>query len=412
MLNFIKTAIITIIISFASGLLLEYYKNLAPRILCSVGNAIFIQMNNKKIYAYIITVTNESNKTIHELTLNIQSSQTNLKSTDAKITKGLKFNSSIKNNILDVYIPFLSKGDKFSVTVYVEKQYTVNNKPVIVIRSPENFKEIDSVEQNGILSLLFIVPKNIHQLILDIMKKSKAIVPNKKDDSTAVLNKVSGTEQTINKETREVFHKNKKPSSNRNQIIIIVSIILLMITGVLGKLYLSVASTNTQTPIVNTSDSNKSTDATGSAGGTTKVTNATKETTGGLNELSGGKTGNSSSTGSSGYSTGNSGSAKSSSGITRNSSSTGSSGYSTGNSSSTRSSGYLTRNSSSTGSSEYTTGNSSSTKSSGGTTGNSSSTKSSGGITTNSSSTGSSGSTTKDSGSTGSSGSITGNSSK
>ena len=173
LINIIKTAIITILISFASGLMLDYYRNLGPRILCNVRNGKSIEMNSKKSYAYIITVKNPSNKTIHELTINIQSSQTNLKSTGAKITKGLKFDSSIKDNILEVYIPFLSKGDEFSVTVYVENQSAVHNKPVIVIRSPENFKEIDSVEQKGILSLLFNIPKNINQVILKVMKKAE-----------------------------------------------------------------------------------------------------------------------------------------------------------------------------------------------------------------------------------------------
>ena len=37
MLSFIKTALVTIIISFISGVLLDYYRNYAPRILCSMG---------------------------------------------------------------------------------------------------------------------------------------------------------------------------------------------------------------------------------------------------------------------------------------------------------------------------------------------------------------------------------------
>lgn len=106
MINVIKTAIITIIISFISGLLLDHYKNLAPRILCKIGKGIPIDINNKKFNAYIITVRNISSKIIHDITLHVQSAQSNLKITDAKITKGLKFDSSIEDNILDVCIPF------------------------------------------------------------------------------------------------------------------------------------------------------------------------------------------------------------------------------------------------------------------------------------------------------------------
>ena len=232
-MNIIKTAIITIIISFVSGLLLDYYRNLGPRILCNMRNGKPIKMDGKEHCAYIITVKNPSNKTIHELTINIQSAQTNLKSTGATITKGLKFDSSIKDNILEVYIPFISKGDEFSVTVYVEKQSEVNNKPVIVIRSPENFKEIDSVEQKGILSSLFNIPKNINQGILRLVEKAEAIVPNKK------------------------------------ALIIIVSIILVGIAGLLGKSYFKGTSTNVSTPNVKTTVPKQSTDVKRSTGGKT-----------------------------------------------------------------------------------------------------------------------------------------------
>ena len=276
LINIIKTAIITIIISFASGLLLDYYRNLGPRILCNVQNGKPIEMNGKENYAYIITVKNPSNKTIHELTINIQSSQTNLKSIGASITKGLKFDSSIKDNILEFYIPFISKGDEFSVTVYVENQSAVHNKPVIVIRSPENFKEIDSVEQTGILSLLFNIPKNIKQAILKVMKKAEEIVPNKKDDFTTVMSKVAGAEQTID---REVLPENNKYSKNRKSMVIIASIILVMIAGVLGKFYSKGMYTNVSTPTVKTIVPKQSTGIKGSAGETPGTTD-TKGTTG------------------------------------------------------------------------------------------------------------------------------------
>ncbi|MBI6874577.1 hypothetical protein [Clostridium aciditolerans] len=280
MISIIKTAIITIVISFISGLLLEYYKNLAPKILCNIGNGIPIGMNNKKICTYIITVRNISNKTIHELTLHAQSSQNNLKIADAKITKGLKFDSSVKDNILDVYIPFLSKDDEFSVTLYAENQYGVHNKPVVIIRSPENFKQVDSVEQKGVLSSLFNTPKNINEVISKIMKKPETIVPNKKGDFTTVMNKASGSEKTINKENIEILHRNKKPSKNKKAMIISVSIILVMITGVLGKFYFKGISANAQNSSVKTNLHKQSTDTTGSEGGTTKNTGVKSSTDG------------------------------------------------------------------------------------------------------------------------------------
>ncbi|AJA49178.1 hypothetical protein CPAST_c31120 [Clostridium pasteurianum DSM 525 = ATCC 6013] len=258
MVNIIKTAIITIVISFISGVLLDYYKNLAPRILCTIKNTVPIDMNGKKFFAYIITVVNVSKKTIHELNLNVQSSQSNLKITDAKITKGLKFDSSVKDNILDVYMPFLSKDDKFSVTMYVENPQAVHNKPVIVIRSPENFKRIDSAGQKGILALLLSIPESIKQAVLNITKSSKKSATDKREDFTRAIDKSSDAEYGIN-------NGNRKLGKAKKAMIITVPIILLVIVGFLGKSYFKGLPANTSNSTVNTALPNHSTGSKGSA---------------------------------------------------------------------------------------------------------------------------------------------------
>lgn len=248
MINIIKTAIITITISFISGLLLDYYKNLAPRLLCNIGNGIPLKVNGEKIYAYIITIKNTSKKIIHQLNIDIQSSQDNLKVGDSKITKGLKFDSSVKNNSLDVYIPFLSKGDKFSVTLYVKNQYTARNQPVIAIRSPENFKKVDSSGQKGFLSSLVNIPENIGNLVSGTSRENKSAAPDKK---------------------RETFYR-KNTGKTKKILISIVSIVLVVLIGILAKYYLSGTPDNTPTSNTTTSvptQSKDKKDTTGSSSG-------------------------------------------------------------------------------------------------------------------------------------------------
>ncbi|MBN3398797.1 hypothetical protein CF074_14155 [Clostridium botulinum] len=260
MINIIKTAIITIIISFISGLLLDHYRNLAPRILCNIGKGIPIDINNKKFNAYIITVRNISNKIIHDITLNVQSHQSNLKITDAKITKGLKFDSSIEDNVLDVSIPFLSKDDEFSVTVYVDNQYGAYKEPVVVIRSPENFKEVNSEEKRGIFQIFTNIPKNIKEIISDVTKK----------------------DETINKGNREITNKNNKPGKNKKVMIIAASVVLVVIVGVVARFYFKgkPADTNTKTPSVETKIPKQSNDSKGSTDKTTKGTDIKSSTDG------------------------------------------------------------------------------------------------------------------------------------
>lgn len=246
MLNVIKTAVITIIISFISGLLLDYYKNLAPRILCNIKNAAPKRINGRKICEYIVTVSNVSKKTIHELSLNIQSLQNSLKITDAKITKGLKFDSSVKDKIIDIHIPFLSKGDKFSVIVCIENQRAVNAKPIVVLRSPENFKRINSIYQIGILSSLFKRRQNTGQAMANSTNRSP--IENKR---------ISG-----------------KPGISKKALLSIVSIMLVVIVGIMVKSYFKGLPSNTRTPAVNTNTSKQSTDSSGSSYGNTGNTNS------------------------------------------------------------------------------------------------------------------------------------------
>lgn len=157
MISVIKTAIITILISFISGVLLDNYKNLAPRISCTMGKCVSVKLKNKKIMAYILKVKNISNKTIHDLTINVQRDLSDFKMDDAKITGGLKFNINDENDNFNVSIPFLSKNDEFSVKLFLDNAQGSCNKPVVTLRSPENFKEIRSKGSNGLISSLFTI---------------------------------------------------------------------------------------------------------------------------------------------------------------------------------------------------------------------------------------------------------------
>lgn len=226
MMNIIKTALVTITISIISGLLLEHFKNLAPRILCEIEKGKSTEIYNKKIYAYVITVSNMSKKIIHELALNVQSPKGNLEISDAKITKGLKFDSLVKDNVLDIDIPFLSKGDKFSVVVYVESC----TMPVIVMRSPENFKRVDSLEEND------------------------SMVSNQNNDYTIIMDKVPDYKKSANKKNREKLYKNKK-TDNKAMILVVLLILVVAIAGVM-KFYFKGTSGSTQSPSIKT-DVNK-----------------------------------------------------------------------------------------------------------------------------------------------------------
>ncbi|MGN0144296.1 MAG: hypothetical protein ACI398_04890 [Clostridium sp.] len=163
MLTVIKTALVTITISFISGVLLDAYKNYAPRILCSMGKGVPIRLNNKRIKAYTLMIKNISNKTLHNLTLCIQEKQSwnNLKIDEARITGGLKFDISNEEEDYNVSIPFLSRNDQFTVKLFVENHHGYDSRPIITLRSPENFKRVDRGEKNGLSGLFSTMHNSI-----------------------------------------------------------------------------------------------------------------------------------------------------------------------------------------------------------------------------------------------------------
>lgn len=211
MLSIIKTAIITIIISFISGVLLDSYKNFAPRILCTMGKPVRLIMNDKKIWAFTLIMRNISNKTIHNLNLNIQGHYDNLKIDDAKITKGLKFDTSSENNSYNISIPFLSKNDELSVKIFVESHQGKIRKPIVTLRSPEDFKRVDSTGKNGYLATLAGIPKDISDSI---------------------------TKRKNNKVNNNIENSKEKSFFNyKKALITIVGIVLVIYAGILGNEY-------------------------------------------------------------------------------------------------------------------------------------------------------------------------------
>ena len=238
MLSIIKTAIITITISFISGVLLDYYKNYAPRILCDITRGRNIKLNNKRIKVYTLTIMNKSKKTIHDLNINLKAYCDNLKIDDAKITSGLKYDLVSKNYVYDVSIPFLSKNDKFSVKLYLESLPKKKCRPIITLRSPENFKRIDS--SDGI------------QSSINDYKNS-------------------------NENNKEVNGGYKGLFRNKKLIISIVSVLILSLCGILAGEYF-VKDNATSSPEV-TSNENKINNLNNEANNNQKGSTTNKETT-------------------------------------------------------------------------------------------------------------------------------------
>ena len=262
MIAIIKTAVITIIISIISGLFVEHLKSIGPKIFLNIEKSGSKEINNRIIYIYNITVKNMSKKIIHELTLNVQSPESSLELQDAEITKGLKFDSEITDNILDINIPFLSKNDNLKFTVYVQNPFGIDEEPHIVMRSPENFKRINSLEEGGLLSS-FMNSKEKEETPCENKVEASA----SDNDYTMVMDKIPKERKS------KKVHKKKGRKNNMKIAIAIASVIILVAAGALLKFYYKEAPVTSTKPASTKNDDKKTVKPADSAKDKDKKTN-------------------------------------------------------------------------------------------------------------------------------------------
>lgn len=134
------TAAATLVVTVIAGIILDYIKNARPRLIYSVHKALPIDIGNKKIGAYLITVTNSSKKTIKDVSIYVQAQPASIRNGGISSPQGLKYEFSSKEDELELKIPFLNERDEISLTAIAESRFFVPNTPEVAIRSPQQFK--------------------------------------------------------------------------------------------------------------------------------------------------------------------------------------------------------------------------------------------------------------------------------
>lgn len=108
-MSIIFTGFVTFIFTVLAGIALNYFRNIQPTIIYQSTEAIPLEIGDKKIGAYLVELANVSSRTIEDITLNVQAGNVKLKNGGTKYSQGLKFTENIKNDMFEIYIPFLKK---------------------------------------------------------------------------------------------------------------------------------------------------------------------------------------------------------------------------------------------------------------------------------------------------------------
>ncbi len=150
-MTILLTAISTFIVTVVAGLLGDYLRNARPRIVYSTGKSLPIDLDKKKIGAYLVTLTNTSKKTVKDVSVMVDASPASLRNGGISATTGLKYEITTRDGKLELAIPFLNEKDELSLTAIAEALAYVPTRPDVTIRAPQPFKldNRDNVRQTS-----------------------------------------------------------------------------------------------------------------------------------------------------------------------------------------------------------------------------------------------------------------------
>jgi len=143
-MGIVFTAIATLIVTVIAGLVLDYWKNSKPKVAYKVRDALPIDIDDKKIGAYLISVVNTSKKTIKDLSIFIEAGTVSLKNGGVSCPQGFVYDLKVDENKIKIDVPFFKENEEASFTVIAESPYYIPKQPNVAIRSPQQFKLIES----------------------------------------------------------------------------------------------------------------------------------------------------------------------------------------------------------------------------------------------------------------------------
>lgn len=138
----------TLLVTIIGGLIVNKIKNIRPKLIFSIKDAIPISIENMSIGAYLINVTNPSSTTIKDITVSISAGSSEIKNGGIKCTEGIEYTDNQVEGSYVLSIPFLKSKEEISITAVAENKYHIPNKPDVIIRSPQSFKLIEKNQIN------------------------------------------------------------------------------------------------------------------------------------------------------------------------------------------------------------------------------------------------------------------------
>lgn len=148
MLTIVLTALTTLIVTVAAGVLLDYIRNRKPRLEYSLQDAVPFKIGDKYFGAYVVELRNPSSTTVKDLTLSLEVERASVRSGGVERSTGLNFKEKIENGHYQIDIPYLKKGEYLSAIVICEASLWILS-PELAVRSPDAFSRVERDKAEG-----------------------------------------------------------------------------------------------------------------------------------------------------------------------------------------------------------------------------------------------------------------------
>ncbi len=139
------TGFSTLLVTILAGVLLDFVRNARPRVVYSVKDAVFIELEGKHIGAYVVSLQNTSKRVVKDLECHLKSkSSVSVKLRDGGIAapQGMKYSVDEVDDNLRVTIPYLNRDDALTITVIAESRFSPYRALSVAIRTPHDVKVV------------------------------------------------------------------------------------------------------------------------------------------------------------------------------------------------------------------------------------------------------------------------------
>ena len=152
----IVTAAAAFLVTVLAGLILDFLRNLRPKISYSVTGAVPIDLgDHKTVGAYLVSIVNKSRRAAKELTCHVEAGTARLRNGGISAPKGMPFDVEETKGNLKISVPYLKKDETLEITVIAEGIF-IPKKPDVAIRSPNEIRVV-AEETKYTSSLLFVL---------------------------------------------------------------------------------------------------------------------------------------------------------------------------------------------------------------------------------------------------------------